>query len=424
MARVLIPGFFDYDPNANVLELAQKYAVLSLITWLSFLIIPCFLLASRMALLVRVVRSTNRFFIILLVFATLSAVWSIEAHATFSRLSHAWAIILDCLAVVLVGWNASRVQQVTRPILTVLLAGSLLFGLVAPGLAITPPIPPDTQYYWHGLAAQKNGLGSLAAVGALFWFHGWASREVKWLPALCGWAISMACLVLSRSSTSLMATTFASALLLMMSRSSPALRRYMPYIIAAFVVMVLVYALAVLKIVPALEFILKPIFALSGKDATFSARTQIWEIVRAHIQHAPMLGTGYGGYWIGPVSSSPSYVFLRVMYFYPSEAHNGYLDTINDLGYVGLMLLLAYIVAYIAQSLRVWRINRTQGALYIALIFQQMLANLSETHWLFIGNNFIVLTLATFAIGRTLMEANPARAAQRNPRLRAAHSRT
>jgi exopolysaccharide production protein ExoQ len=422
VARAIIPGVFDYDPNLNVVEITEKYALLSLLTWLTFLSLPCLLIASRIALLLRLLRFTNRFFLALIAFATLSVVWSIDTHATLSKLSHVWAVILICLAVILVRWNISRVQQVTRPILTLLLIGSLVFGLIAPDLAITPPIPPDTKYYWHGLAGQKNQLGGVASLGAIFWFHGWASREVKWLPALCGWLISMLCLVLSRSSTSLMATTFASVLLLMMLRPSPLMRRYMPYAVGVFVVITLAYTLAVLKIVPALELLLKPITALSGKDSSFSGRTLIWDLVREHMQHAPILGTGYGAYWSGPVPSSPSYIFLRVLYYYPNEGHNGYLDTINDLGYVGLLLLLCFIATYMIQSLRLWRINRTQGALYIALIFQQLFANLSETHWLFIGTDFIVLTLATVAIGRSLMEASPAQVSQRNLRSRTVRS--
>jgi O-antigen ligase len=155
--------------------------------------------------------------------------------------------------------------------------------------------------------------------------------------------------------------------------------------------------------------LLVPIAVITGKDSTFTARTQIWELIRAHIQYSPIIGSGYGGYWAGPMPSSPSYIFLQVMYFYPSEAHNGYLDIINDLGYVGLLLLLGYLIGYIKQALKLLKVNYTQSALYLALIFQQLLTNLSETHWLFVGHDFIVLTMATFGLARSLMDASPAR---------------
>ncbi len=406
MARVIIPGFFDYDPNEDVLAMYERYSVLMKITWALFLLVPLLLLGSRMKQMMQVLRATNRFFLAVMALGTLSVAWTIDTSATIARLEHVYAILLICLAVACVGWNVNRMQQVTRPILTVLLTGSLIFGLVAPDLAITPPVPPDTSYYWHGLTTQKNQLGSIASLGALFWFHGWASRQVRLAPAFFGWAVAMACLVLSRSATSLMATILASFLLFLILRTTPSMRRYTPYIVGLFATVTLTYSVAVLKVVPGLDALLQPVMALSGKDATFSGRTQIWEIIRNHIQLAPLLGSGYGAYWgAGPVPSSPSYVFFRLMYFYPSEAHNGYLDTINDLGYVGLALLLGYIVLFIVQSLRIWRMNRAAGAIFIALIFQQLLANLSETHWLYVGDDFIVLTLATFAMARISADA-------------------
>jgi exopolysaccharide production protein ExoQ len=414
IARVIIPGSFDYAPDTDILAVAQRDAVFNKITWLSFLIIPGLLLASRSRLSLRLIRSANPYFLALLAFAALSVVWSVDPGSTTSRITHALTVLLVCLAVTVVGWNPARVQQVTRPILTILLLGSLLFGLFAPELAITPPTPPDTRGYWHGLTTQKNQLGSLASIGAILWFHGWAAREVKWLPALVGGAISLACLLLSRSSTGVMATVLVAVLLLMMLRSLPkSMRRYMPYLVGIFVALTLAYSLAVLKVVPGLDILLKPLTALSGKDSTFTARTQIWEIIRAHIQLSPFIGSGYGGYWGGPTPASPSFIFLHTMYFYPNEAHNGYLDIINDLGYVGLLLLLGYLIAYIRQSVRLLRINYAQAALYLALMFQQLLTNLSESHWLFIGHDFIVLTLATFGLTRSVLEARPV--ARRRP---------
>jgi exopolysaccharide production protein ExoQ len=405
IVRMIIPGLFDYGPQMNILEVAQRDAVFNKITWLSFLFIPIMLLASRMALTLRVLRNTSRFFLFLIAYTTLSVVWSIDTGASGSRLTHLLTVILICLAVVVVGWNPRRVQEVARPILTIMLIGSVVFCLGWPDLAITAPVPPDTKYYWHGLTTQKNGLGSLASLGAVLWFHGWASREVKLLPALVFGGISVACMVLSRSSTGVMATALVWTFTLMMLRTAPSMKRYMPYIIGAFVILTLAYSMAVLKVVPGLDILLKPVTMLSGKDSTFTARTQIWELIRAHIAQSPLIGTGYGGYWAGPIPTSPSYIFLNVMYFYPSEAHNGYLDIINDLGYVGLILLLGYLIGYIRQGVRLLRRNYAQSALYLGLIFQQLLTNLSETHWLFVGHDFAVFTLATFGLARSLIEA-------------------
>jgi exopolysaccharide production protein ExoQ len=391
IARLIIPGSFDYDPNTDIVAVAQRDALFNKLTWITFLLLPLALIASRSAVTMRVLRGTNRYFLGLVAVAALSVLWSVDSGATASRVTHLFAILFTCLAVTVVGWNPSRLQEITRPVLTVLLIGSLIFGLYAPDLAITPPTPPDITGYWHGLTSQKNQLGSLASIGVLLWVHGWAARQVGFIPALVGAGISGYLLLLSRSSTALMATVLCAALMLMMLRSLPPyLRRYLPYLIGFFVVVTLAYSLAVLKVIPGSE------------------------IIRAHIQLSPFIGTGYGGYWTAPVPSSPSYAFVQIMNFYPTEAHNGYLDVINDLGYLGLLLLLGYLIGYIRQALTLLRVNYAQATFYLALMFQQLLTNLSESHWFILSHDFVILTFATFGLARTLADAAPARR-RKNP---------
>ena len=155
---------------------------------------------------------------------------------------------------------------------------------------------------------------------------------------------------------------------------------------------------------PGTHTLLAPIAALLGKDTTFSARTIIWKVVKEHIQGAPYLGTGYGAYWQGPYPSSPSYVFVPLMYFYPGEAHNGYLDIVNDIGLLGLACLLAFIFFYIRQVLQLLAYDRTQASLYIAVLFQEMVMNMSESEWFSRTSTFAILVLAATCMSRALLE--------------------
>jgi len=94
------------------------------------------------------------------------------------------------------------------------------------------------------------------------------------------------------------------------------------------------------------------------------------------------------------------------MYFYPSQSHNGYLEVVNDLGFVGLICLLGYLVSWVRQSLQLMKFDRAQGLLYLALFFQQAITNLSESTWFAINSAFAiaVATLATFSLSRSLLE--------------------
>jgi len=211
-----------------------------------------------------------------------------------SRITHMFAILFICLAVTVVGWNPVRLQQITRPVLTVLLIGSLIFGLYAPDLAITPPTPPDVTGYWHGLTSQKNQLGSLASIGTLLWIHGWAAagrihsgaggRRYSRLPAAAlaqldrahgHRAVRRADIDDVALATVLSATLLAVPDRLVCSRDACLFARRV-------------------ESHPRLGNLLKPIAIITGKDTTFTARTQIWEIIRAHIQFSPFVAQATG----------------------------------------------------------------------------------------------------------------------------------
>jgi O-antigen ligase len=109
---------------------------------------------------------------------------------------------------------------------------------------------------------------------------------------------------------------------------------------------------------------------------------------------------------------------MYLLSFYPSEAHNGYLEIMNELGRVGLVCLFMYLIWFIRQALLLMRYDRSQATMYLALLFQQMVANLSESEWLSRSTVCIIFTLATTCLSRDVLEyrrhARPAASARRN----------
>jgi O-antigen ligase len=212
-------------------------------------------------------------------------------------------------------------------------------------------------------------------------------------------------LALSRSSTSLLSTMVCVLFMVLVMRVPVIRQRFSNHLVIGIAVTILVYEMAVLDLIPGGHLLLKPVMALTGKDMTFSSRTVIWEILKQHMLAWPWLGSGYGAYWPALATpASPSYVFVSLMNFYPSEAHNGYLEMQNGLGRVGLLCLLVYIVWYIRQALQLMQFDRTQAVMYLAMLFQQMIANLSESEWFSRSTICIVFTLATMCLSRDLLE--------------------
>jgi O-antigen ligase len=340
----------------------------------------------------------------LLVLCPLSAAWSIEPSATILRYISLIAIVLVCFAVASCGWQPRRLQQLTIPPLLFILAGSLIVGILYPDRIAEAGTDISQRNAWHGITHGKNEFGMIAAMGVIIFANGALAREGRVLWSLVGAAISFTCLILSRSNTSLFSTIVAVGFMVLVMRVPVVRQRFSAVVAWSVAGLIVLYQLVIQNVLPGVNTLLAPIMSLTGKDTTFSARTIIWQVVKEHIQGAPYLGTGYGAYWLGPVQSSPSYVFVPMMNFYPTEAHNGYLDIVNDMGLVGLLFLLLFVVWYLRQGLQLMRYDRAQAALYIALLFQEMVINMSESDFLSRTSTFAILLLAATNLSRALVE--------------------
>ena len=86
--------------------------------------------------------------------------------------------------------------------------------------------------------------------------------------------------------------------------------------------------------------ILDLIVNVTGHESTLLGRRQLWgELLALHTN--PFFGVGFESFWLGPWVSD----LAAKRGFIPNEAHNGYLETYLNLGLIGLLLLLALLVA-------------------------------------------------------------------------------
>jgi di/tricarboxylate transporter len=79
---------------------------------------------------------------------------------------------------------------------------------------------------------------------------------------------------------------------------------------------------------------------------------------------------------------------------------------LNDLGAVGLILLLGYLALFFRDSIRLYAIDRSQGALFLGLLLQQATINLSEPLWFnVLLVDFVIMSIATTCLARSLLES-------------------
>ncbi len=372
---------FDRTPNASE-TIGVSYGAnnTARAIKITLLLLSAYLISRNWAACVTLLKQLNRFFVAFLVLVPLSIFWSISQADTIARYVTIMSVVMVWSAACVATWEPLRFQHLMRPVLTFLVLASIVFGMVAPDLAIETG-EGTLKDAWRGLCNQKNGFGQMASFTFIFWLHAWLTKQVSlWKVLLFGGA-GAACVLLSRSSTSLLATLFVVMFLLLLLKAPVAMRRAMPYLIGCFAAIVMTYAVAILKLVPGLDMLLRPITAFTGKDMTFSNRSAIWDVIKEHINYAPIFGSGY-------------------------------LEIVNDLGFVGLIVLLGYLIWYLRQSLLLWRFDRNQAALYLAVFFQQAIINLSESTWLVVnaGMSFTLMTFATIALARSCAERRSAAA--------------
>jgi exopolysaccharide production protein ExoQ len=364
------------------------------------------IIVVKWSLVRQLARNINVGLAAFMVLIPMSMQWSIDSNATLRKFLSLTTIVLICYAITLVGWDRRRFQHVATFPAMFILVSSLILGLVSPDMVKELGTDLSLKDAWHGITYQKNQFGMMASVGAIICVNRWLIRGGGSVWYVAGTAIAFTCLLLSRSSTSLFATMLAIFFMILVMRVPVVKQRFSTLLVVGLATTILVYELAVQNIIPGSSILLKPITSLTGKDMTFSSRTAIWNILKTHMEYWPWLGAGYGAYWqvIPGIPDTPSYIFMHLLQFYPSEAHNGYLEIMNELGRVGLIVLLLYVIWFIRQALQLMRYDRSQAALYLALLFQQMVTNLSESEWLSRSTVCAILLLATTCLSRDVHE--------------------
>jgi O-antigen ligase len=360
----------------------------------------------------QILGTTNRYLLVFILLATVSVVWSEFALVTTYRLYRLYALFFVCIYFSINSWDPHKFSSTLQGALLFLTFSSIIFFFLSPIDAVQESliaghVYPELVDAWRGVTLHKNTLGAVASTAVIICFHTLYTRSGSRFFASIGLICGLICLIKARSSTSLFAAFFAIALIALILKS-PSIEKRRTIRVYSFILVVffLIYSLGVLNIVPGLAAIVEPLVALTGKDMTFSGRTVIWGIMKDEISKHPFLGIGYAAFWLGNDPLSPSAIFKIRMYIDPGEAHNGYLDVINELGFIGAIALIGYLFTFIRQAVQLMAFDRKKPALFIALLFAELIANMSEAHWWNLANvNFLIMTLATFDLSRSLLDA-------------------
>jgi exopolysaccharide production protein ExoQ len=323
----------------------------------------------------------NKLFACFVGYACFSFLWSAFGGGSFRQ-------CLGLFASALAGFALAA--TCTRRQVLHLLSHVLGFGVVMSAVAgvAMRSRAVDAAGIWRGVYLQKNTLGRMAVLFILVlvvrWLCGDSRRRL--IPQL---ALAFMMLLKSQSSTSMLAGFVAlGAALLFAGWRRRATRDLTLYLI--FASCVGLASLAVIYGMTPREGIL----ALSGKDSTFSGRTQIWAAVIPFVHQKLFFGWGYGGFWRGAVYPSSDVWAQLASRPLPSHSHNAYLELFLSFGTVGACLFLTGLGLTLFRTFR--RSKQPVDLLCVGFLVFMLVDGLGENA--FVGHqtlNWILLTYST-----------------------------
>jgi O-antigen ligase len=323
-------------------------------------------------------------------YAALSMAWSDYPFLTLKHWIKGIGDVLMVLIVLTEANVAGAVKNLVTRLGFVLLPLSLLLLYYYPSLGRTHTM--DWTPEPVGVATQKNGLGVLCDFIGLAFFWRFRSayndrkdpnRRRRLLALGAVLATNLWLLRMCNSMTSICALSMASGVMFLSTR--PAFRRKP--------------ALVHLLIVAVLVFVTYALFFQSsgglvqglGRDPSLSGRSVGWSVFLS-IPNNWLVGAGYESFWAGS----------RLLKIWDlsngvkiSEAHNGYIEMLLTLGWVGVVLLGVLIATGYRNVIGAYRSDPDIGSLRIAYFLATIVTGFTEAAFRMMSPPWIVFLLAT-----------------------------
>lgn len=247
---------------------------------------------------------------------------------------------------------------------------------------------------WSGLWTHKNTLAAIMSFGAgLMLSAAVLDRRLRpW--ALAGFAAAILLIWLSTGRTALLALAAGSAALTLFW----AMRR-------GPVAMVLLGAGALAAgLIGAGLMLLAPqvLVEILGRDLTFTGRTDIWESLNRAIEARPLLGYGFGAFWVD--ENGPRFWVQRDVAWNVIGAHNGWIEIMLAVGRLGLILFLVQLTVTALRAAR-FGLDPIAGVYPPVLLAMTLVYSFSESYLL--AQNIFWL-LYVIAAAKLAVAARPA----------------
>ncbi|MGE5437125.1 MAG: O-antigen ligase family protein [Syntrophothermus sp.] len=278
----------------------------------------------------------EKMLVIFFLWALLSIAWSDYSFTSFKRWFQVITSITVAISILMYTDDHKDLLKYFKVILFFYLIISIASVFVIPNAR-------GEGGAWRGLAPSKNHLGQAALLNIIIWSLIFYYDNLKWkVIDIIMIIIAVLLLVGASSSTSMTAFMF----IIFLAAMSYVDKLLKPIKVGRlFSILGLFTAAAiVLSVVFLARDILVQILASFGEDLTFTGRTDLWaDILREANKHL-WIGCGFQGFWI--VENNDLLALYDRYIWFPNQAHNGYIDILNEVGIIGLALFVGVIANY------------------------------------------------------------------------------
>lgn len=341
------------------------------IIYLSLYVITIvFLTLSRRIMPLGIIR--NFWFWLLLAWTFLSVFWSGVPTVTFRNVMALFGTSLFAFYVV----NTLDIQEYLALLAIsffILNISSYLCIIFFPSIGIEPIGSGE----WRGVFLYKNILALMADLSILiFSYLILVNKKGKWV-WLIGLLSSIGLVIGSRSAGGIIISVFTILLIMTfyLTHKSPILF-WILFFEVLIVISIFSYSL------PSVSQILD----YFNKDATLTGRTLLWEFSINMGLRKPLLGYGYGGFWLG--SEGPSALMPMEVLGNILSAHNGFIEIFLTLGGIGLFIFLFMCLTAIQRSalLLLKKQFEFKYSIYLMIIIFILAYNFTENTFLLRNN--------------------------------------
>ncbi len=304
----------------------------------------------------------------------LSILWSDFIDVSFKRWTRTMGDFIMVLVVLTEPAPFEALKSLIRRCAYVLLPLSVLFIKYFRDIGVEYT-PDGLTEMWVGVTNHKNSLGALAMISGIYflWNIIRTPRSRKIFIDILFLIMTLWLLAgspTSDSKTAIFIFIIGSWILIGFAKSN--LKYVKTYI---FFTAVISLTLALLTELFLNNSLLNFVVASSERDMTFTGRIYLWTDLLKIASYHPILGAGYGSFWIGDLANNlwEKYSWKLV------QGHNGYIDVYVELGLVGLFLMAGIIFSAFKNMRKLLSLNFEYGVLRMTFLIIILLHNFSES---------------------------------------------